>query len=155
VLGACDVDFTSLNIRQLLILRIEPGEAILPKVREFIQKSGLRQAIVVAGYGTMAKHHLHWVQDNKIPTANIFGEGEGGIEILSMNGTVVSGEPHIHVTLSTVDGAYGGHLEDGCIAYVICEIFFLELVGKQLHRESVKVNVPGMGEGFVSRLKWS
>jgi len=149
------MDFTSLNIRRLLILRVDPGEAVLPSVREFIMQTGLHQAVIVAGYGTLAKHHLHWVRDNQIPTTNIFEEKDGGIEILSMNGTVIRGEPHIHVALSTIDGAYGGHLEDGCIAYVICEIFFLEIVGTDLRHERVAVNVPGMGEGTISRLMWS
>ena len=148
------MDFTSLNIRKLFILRVDPGEAVLPAVREFIKQTGLRQAVIVGGYGTLAKHHLHWVRDNKLPTTNIFGEKEGGIEILSMNGTVIGGEPHIHVTLSTVEGAYGGHLEDGCIAYVICEIYFLEIAGAELRHERVAVNIPEMGEGIVSRLMW-
>ena len=76
----------------------------------------------------------------------------GGIEILSMNGLVAEGEPHIHVTLSTPEGAYGGHLEEGCIAYVLCEIFFAEVEGVELTRKRAKVSVPGMGEGEIPRL---
>ena len=146
------MESASLSIERIHILRVDPGEDVLLAVRAFIAESGLRQAVVMGGYGTMVAHHLHWVVHNRIPTNNTFGRGEGGIEILSMNGLVVEGEPHIHVTLATQAGAYGGHLEEGCIAYVLCEIFLAEVSGRDLSRQRVPVAVPGMGEGEISRL---
>ena len=134
------------------ILRIDPGEDVLASVNTFLAEQNIRQAVVLGGYGTLAAHHLHWVTHNRIPAESAFGRGEGGIEILSMNGLVVEGKPHIHVTLSTQEGAYGGHLEDGCIAYVLCELFLAELEGTELSRTRAPVSIPGMGDGDVPRL---
>jgi len=141
-----------LAVRNVHILRVDPGEDVLGTVKKFLADVGVKQAVVMGGYGTLASYHLHWVTHNRIPTENVFERGEGGIEILSMNGLVVDGEPHIHITLSTKDGAFGGHLEEGSTAYVLCEIFFAELEGVTLARERAHVNVPGMGEGEVPRL---
>jgi predicted DNA-binding protein with PD1-like motif len=69
-----------------------------------------------------------------------------------MNGLVTDGEPHIHVTLSTPEGAYGGHLEPGCRAYVLCEVYLAEIEGTDLHRVRVPVAIPDMGEGTIPRL---
>jgi uncharacterized protein len=146
------MEHAMLNLRRIHILRVDPGEDALQAVRAFVHETGIRQAVVLGGYGTLASYHLHWVSHNRIPTENAFGRGYGGIEILAMNGLVVDGEPHIHVALSTPDGAFGGHLEPGCIAYVLCEIFFGEVDGASLYRERVPVAVEGMGEGTVSRL---
>ncbi len=110
---------------------------------------------MLGGYGTLAAHRLPWVTHNRIPTENIIARGEGGIEILSMSGLIVDGEPHVHVTLATQQGAYGGHMEEGCKAYVLCEIFFAEVEGKKLVRERVAMDVPEMGKGTVSRLTLS
>ena len=143
---------TSLAVEKIHILRIDPGEDVLLSVQTFLGETGLRQAIVMGGYGTLAEYHLHWVKHNRIPPVNTYGRGEGGIEILAMNGLVVEGEPHIHVALSTLAGAFGGHLEEGCSAYVLCEIFLAEVSGATLKRQSVFVAVPNMGEGQVSRL---
>jgi predicted DNA-binding protein with PD1-like motif len=123
-------------------------------VKAFLAESGVRQAVVLGGYGTLAAHHLHWVKNNRIPAQDIHGTGEGGIEILSMNGLVVEGEPHIHVTLSTTAGAYGGHLEPDCIAYVLCEIMLAEIDGPTLRRAWTHVAVADMGEGDVPRLRF-
>jgi predicted DNA-binding protein with PD1-like motif len=141
-----------MNVTRIHILRIDPGEDVLQVVREFLRETNLRQAVVLGGYGTLAAHRLHWVTHNRIPTDNTFGQGEGGIEILSMNGLVVEGEPHIHVALSTSQGAYGGHMEEGCIAYVVCEVFLAEIEGRDLIRRRVPVTVSGMGEGTIPRL---
>jgi predicted DNA-binding protein with PD1-like motif len=146
------MEFTSMAFNQLYVLRVDPGEDVLASIRHFLKEANVRQAVVLGGYGTLAAYHLHWVTHNRIPTDNSFSRGEGGIEILSMNGLVVDGEPHIHVTLSTPGGAFGGHLEPGCTAYVLCEVFFAEVGGVLLNRQRVPVSVEGMGEGTVSRL---
>ena len=141
-----------MNLSRIHILRVDPGEDVLEAVRRFLKEADIKQAVVLGGYGTLAAYHLHWVTHNRIPTDNLFRRGEGGIEVLAMNGLVVDGEPHIHVALSTPDGAFGGHLEPGCIAYVLCEAFFAEVEGVPLSRERVSVSVDGMGEGRISRL---
>jgi len=142
----------SFEVKRMHVVRVDPGEDVLESVRTFLSSRGVRQAVVTGGYGTLAAHHLHWVAHNRIPTENTFGRGAGGIEILSMNGLVVEGDPHIHVALATPEGAYGGHLEAGCIAYVLCEVFLAELEGPALARRRTKVSVEGMGEGEVPRL---
>ena len=146
------MEFASLSPKRILILRIDPGEDVLESIQKFLQEANVRQAVVLGGYGTLAAYHIHWVTHNRIPTDNAFGRGEGGIEILSMNGLVVDGEPHIHVVLSTQEGAFGGHLEPGCTAYVVCEVFFAEVEGVALSRQRVPIVVKGMGEGKVNRL---
>lgn len=146
------MDFASMSPGQIHVLRVDPGEDVLGAIHRFLKETGIRQAVILGGYGTLAAYHLHWVEHNRIPTDNHFRRGEGGIEILSMNGLVVDGEPHIHVALSNPHGAFGGHLEPGCIAYVLCEVFFAEVEGVPLSRQRVPVTVEGMGEGKISRL---
>jgi predicted DNA-binding protein with PD1-like motif len=146
------MEFGSFHLSRVHILRVDPGEDILASVEQFIAQARLKQAVVLGGYGTMAAYHLHWVAHNRIPTENLFRKGEGGIEILAMNGLVVDSRPHIHIALSTPEGGFGGHLEPGCIAYVLCEIFFAEVEGARLVRQRVPVDVEGMGKGEILRL---
>ena len=146
------MEAASFAVKKVHVLRIDPGEDVLLSVKKFLSDGGIRQAVVLGGYGTLAEHHLHWVTHNRLPTDNTFCRGQGGIEILAMNGLVVEGEPHIHVALSTVVGGYGGHLEEGCTTYVLCEIFFAEIEGPALTRRRVDVAVEGMGQAKVPRL---
>jgi len=145
----------SFDIKKIHILRVDPGEDVLRCVEDFLSEKGISQAVVIGGYGTLAAFHLHWVKNNRLPAENRFAQGEAGIEILSMNGLVVGGQPHIHVTLSTQVGAFGGHLEPGCTAYVLCEIFFAEVQGTSLSHQQVEVSVEGMGSANIKRLSFT
>jgi predicted DNA-binding protein with PD1-like motif len=123
---------------KIWVLRLDPGEDVLLSLRDIIRQKGIEQAVVISGYGTFARARLHWVAHNRFPTDNLFEEFEGGIELMSMNGMVVDGEPHIHFTAATPKGAFGGHLEEGCIVYVLCEVVLVELGGPRMRR----VNAP-------------
>lgn len=146
------MDTCSLDIIKIHILRIDPGEDLLDSINGFIQETGLTSGIILGGYGTLARFSLHWVVHNRIPTENEFGKGEGGIEILSMNGIIADSKPHIHVSLSTQAGGFGGHLEPGCIAYVLCELFIAETEGAAFRHEQAQVDIPGMGKGTIQKL---
>ena len=146
------MDYGTFIPEKIHILRIDPGEDVLSSIKQFLTEKKINQAVVLGGYGTLASYSLHWVTHNKIPTDNKFETGEGGIEILSMNGLVVQGEPHIHISLAKDTGAFGGHLEPGAKAYVICEVFFAEISGFELSRQKVDIDVKNMGSGKISRL---
>lgn len=128
------------------IIRVDPGEDILLSLRKFIRENNIRQGIVVMGYGTLSQISLHWVTHNRFPPENRFDKWEGGIEILCLNGMIVDGEPHIHLTASMPEGAFGGHMEEGCICYVLCEIGIIEVEGAKMTREYVIIGNDSSGE---------
>jgi predicted DNA-binding protein with PD1-like motif len=119
---------------KIWVVRLDPGEDALLSLKDLVRRKGIEQAVVVSGYGTFARARLHWVAHNRFPTDNLFEEFEDGIELMSMDGMVVDGEPHIHFTAATPRGAFGGHLEEGCIVYVLCEITLVELEGPKMKR---------------------
>ena len=127
------------------VVRLDPGEDVLLSLKSFIGDNDIKQGAVVSAYGTLSKARLHWVAHNRFPTDNLFGEREGGIELMSMNGMIVDGEPHIHFTASTPEGAFGGHLEEGCIVYVLCEVTLVELEGPTMRRIWAPVASDGKG----------
>jgi predicted DNA-binding protein with PD1-like motif len=121
------------------ILRIDTGEDILISLKKFIKENNIKQGVVVMGYGTLGKISLHWVTHNRFPPEADYGKWEGGIEIMSINGMIVNGEPHVHITASDKNGAFGGHLEEGCECYVLCEIGIVEVSGASMTREIVTI----------------
>ncbi len=131
--------------KKVWIVRIDPGEDVLISLNDFIKANGIKQGVVVMGYGTFSKVSLHWVTHNRFPASNRYDSWEDGIELMSMNGMIVDGKPHIHFTASTADGAFGGHVEEGCIVYVLCEVALIELDGPPMTRESVEVAKDSQG----------
>ncbi len=72
------------------VVRIDPGEDVLETLGRAVRERGVRQAVVLGGYGTLASWSLHWVTHNRIPSENRFATGEGGIEIPGMGRGTVS-----------------------------------------------------------------
>jgi len=142
--------------KKLWIVRIDTGEDVLISLKKFIEEKGIEQGMVVMGYGTLAKASIHWVRNNQWPPGNSYNDVEGGIEIMGMNGMIVEGKPHIHFTASTIVGAFGGHMEEGCICYVLCEVGIVELEGAHMTREMVSVATDDGGQPVKRpRLKFS
>ncbi len=121
------------------VVRIDPGEDVLSSLKDFVRQNEIRSGVVISGYGTFSKVRLHWVEHDRFPTDNRFEEMEGGMELMSMNGIIADGDIHIHFTASTPEGAFGGHLEEGCICYVLVEVCIAELEGGTLRRETVEI----------------
>jgi predicted DNA-binding protein with PD1-like motif len=132
--------------RKFWVVRVDSGEDVLISLKNFVKEKGIEQGAVVMGYGTLAKVNMHWVCHNQWPPENNFHEWEGGIEIMGMNGMIVDGEPHIHFTASTIAGAFGGHMEEGCLCYVLCEIGVVELEGVHMTRGMVSIATDAQGE---------
>lgn len=132
--------------KKLWVVRIDPGEDVLISLRKFIEEKGIEQGMVVMGYGTLAKASIHWVTHNRWPPGVSYNDCEGGIEIMGMNGMIVDGKPHIHFTASTMVGAFGGHMEEGCICYVLCEVGIVELEGAHMTREMVPIATDDQGQ---------
>ena len=150
------MDGHSFEGKKLWVVRIDPGEDILISLKNFIKENDIKQGMVVMGYGTLAKVNMHWVCNNQWPPSNNYHEWEGGIEIMGMNGMIVDGKPHIHFTASTVAGGFGGHMEEGCICYVLCEVGILELEGAHMTREIASVATDDSGQAVkLPRLKFS
>jgi len=141
-----DLEGQSFEGKKIWIVRIDPGEDVLVSLNDFVKENDVKQGVVFMGYGTFSKVSLHWVTHNRFPTNNLYDNWEDGIELMSMNGMLVDGKFHIHFTASTKDGAFGGHLEEGCICYVLCEVAIVELDGPSMTRENVVVAKDSQGQ---------
>ena len=63
-------------------------------------------------------------------------EDEGTFEIVSLVGTVETGNSHLHIAISDKDGnVFGGHLKSGSIVGTTAEVVIGELEGVSFKRE--------------------
>ena len=147
------MDGHSFEGKKFWIVRVDPGEDVLISVRDFIHQKGIKQGMIVMGYGTLNKSSMHWMKHGGFPAESVRGTREGGIEIMSMNGIIIEGKPHIHFTASAVDDCFGGHLEEGNISYLLCEVGIVELEGARMTREPATIGTNPQGQPIkVSRL---
>jgi hypothetical protein len=107
-------------------LRLNPGEDLLLSLRQFAQEQGIQNAAILTGVGSLSQYHYHVVKTTNMPPGNVFVKGEGPFDILTVTGLIVNGEVHAHVAFSDTEGAYGGHIEEGCRVLTFAVIVLAE-----------------------------
>lgn len=94
-------------------VRLQSGEDLLLGLREFVTKTGITFGVIVNGIGSASQYRVHAVKTVNMPPGDeIFGNA-GPYDILNVNGCIIDGRVHAHVTLSDTAHAIGGHLEEG------------------------------------------
>ena len=105
------VDRTS--IKNLILIRLNPGDDILASLQEAVKKSDIKNAVILSGVGSARSHHFHVVGTRENPPRNDFTKGEKASDIVNINGFIIDGRVHAHIIHSGVEIAFGGHLESG------------------------------------------
>ena len=120
---------------EIITVGFEPGEMLLEAIRDAIKKHDIVNGAVVSGIGTLKTCHLHYVEHTGFPPSNKYFTLEKPLELLSVNGLIANGEPHLHITVTCgEDEAYGGHLEEGSEVLYLAEIAILKYNDLKLHR---------------------
>jgi hypothetical protein len=63
------------------------------------------------------------------------------MELASIQGVVINGEPHFHMVVSDLEKTYTGHLEEGTTVVYLCEISLVEIRGISLIRVKDENNI--------------
>lgn len=115
------------QIKKLHILRIEMGQDLLTALQKAIQEAEISQGVILAGIGSLVTYHVHVVGAKRRPVPNIYMHGSGCFDLLAMQGYILDGRVHAHISLSNPVEAVGGHLEPGCEVYTFAIITVAEL----------------------------
>lgn len=121
---------------QVVTIGFQPGEMLLEALREAIQAQGIRNGAVISGIGTFKTCRMHYVEDTGFPPKDRIYTLDKPLELLSVNGLIANGEPHLHIAVSCGENeVYGGHLEDGSEVLYLAEIAILVFNEHRLIRE--------------------
>lgn len=109
--------------KELTVIGLDSGDDLLSAIEEVISNQNIKNGIIITGIGSLSRAHYHIVEPgNEKPWKDKFIEKEGTIEIIGLQGIIAEGEPHLHISLSQGDKAFGGHLEKGCEILTVGEV---------------------------------
>jgi predicted DNA-binding protein with PD1-like motif len=94
------------------VLRFKYQTDLLSGLERIVKEQKIHNAVILAGIGSVRGYHVHTVSNGTFPSKNIHVKNPTGpADIASMNGYVIDGRVHAHLTLADADKAFGGHLE--------------------------------------------
>jgi len=103
---------------RILVLRFKNQTDLLAGLERMVKECKIRNAVILSGIGSVKSYHYHTVSNRTFPSKNIFVENPTGpADITSMNGYVINGRVHAHITFADPDKAFGGHLEPGTTVF--------------------------------------
>lgn len=95
-------------------MRLKYDTDLLKGVENAVKEYGIKNAVILAGMGSLRNYHVHSVGNRTFPNKDVYvKDPTGEADLVSMNGYVVNGRVHTHVMLTNADKAFGGHLEYG------------------------------------------
>ena len=106
------------KFERVVVLRFKYQADLLAGLESMVRQQKIRHAVILAGLGSVRSYHFHTVSNREFPSKNIFVRNPAApADLVSMNGYVIDGRVHAHVTLSDEHKAFGGHLEPGTTVF--------------------------------------
>ncbi len=97
---------------RMVILRFKYKADLLASMEKVIKDEGIKNAVILSAAGSVRNYHIHSVSNREFPSENIFTKDPSDpADLVSMNGYVIDGRIHAHMTLTNGRHAFGGHLE--------------------------------------------
>jgi predicted DNA-binding protein with PD1-like motif len=104
----------STQFDRVLVLRFKYDTDLLSGMEEMVKEQKVQNAVILSGIGALRNYALHNVINRALPDKVVYKKDPTApADIISMNGYVVDGKIHAHITLAREDGVIGGHLDPG------------------------------------------
>lgn len=107
---------------RIVMVRMDPHEDVLESLQAAVAEAEISDAAILSGAGSLSAYNVHVVETTNLPPGDVFFEGAGAYDILTLTGIVMNGRVHAHITFSNTEKALGGHLEPGCkvLTFAVC-----------------------------------
>jgi hypothetical protein len=133
--------FGGAQVQEVYRLRLDRGDLVLESVLQAIKDHDIQDGAVLSAVGSVQDCTYHAVASLGPVAEDKFFTVHAPTELLSANGIIAAGEPHLHAALSTIEkGGFGGHLEKGCKVLYRVEMTIAKFSGVPLAR---KLNAEG------------
>jgi predicted DNA-binding protein with PD1-like motif len=119
-----------------ILIMFDRNDLLLESLQEVVGKERVDTAAITGGIGSLQRVHLHTITTTVFPAVDKYWNFTGAIELASVQGSVIGGDAHVHVTVFDWDSktTYIGHLEPGSIVAYRAEISLTVLEGVKTER---------------------
>ncbi len=123
------------QVQEVYRVVLDRDAMLLESINSVIKQKGIQDGHVTVTAGSVSECTYHYVTSTAAKPNDAFKTVKGPFEILNAGGIIADGQPHIHMTLSSPKGAFGGHLENGCRILYLGELTIVKYLGQPLARK--------------------
>jgi len=128
--------FASKTTPRTILIVFDRDDLLLEGLQEVVRKERVDTAAITGGIGSLQRVHLHTITTTTVPSVDKYWNFTGAIELASVQGSVIGGDAHVHITVFDWDSktTYIGHLEPGSMVAYRAEISLTVLEGVKTER---------------------
>jgi uncharacterized protein len=106
------------KIGRVVIFRFKNDADLLTGMEKMIKQEKIKNAVILSAAGSLKGYQVHQISNREFPSKNVFvKDPTAPCDLISMNGYIINGRLHAHMTLATPEKAFGGHLEQGSTVF--------------------------------------
>lgn len=108
---------------RVVVLRFKYKADLLAGMQQMVKQEHIQNGVILSGAGSVRGYQMHQVSNRTMPSHDTFEENPTQpADLVSMNGYVINGKIHAHMTLGTPEKAIAGHLEPGTTVFTFAII---------------------------------
>ena len=118
-----DVYALTAHFERVVILRFKFGTDLLAGFEKIVKQEKIRNGVILSAFGSVRGYQVHEVSNRDFPSKDMFvKDPTAPADIISMNGFIIDGRIHGHITLANPEKAFGGHLEPGTTVFTFAVV---------------------------------
>ncbi len=99
---------------RVVVIRLKYKTDLLAGLEKMVKQEHIQNGVILSAIGSVRGYQVHQVTNRTLPTEDTFEKNPTQpADLVSMNGYVIDGRLHPHMTLATPDRVIAGHLEPG------------------------------------------
>lgn len=128
--------FVSKTTPRVILIMFDRDDLLLEGLQDVVKKEQVDTAAITGGIGSLRRVHLHTIMSTAVQPEEKYWNFTGAIELASVQGSVIGGDAHAHITVFDWDSkdVFIGHLEPGSVVAYRAEISLTVLEGIKTER---------------------
>ena len=103
---------------RIVVIRLKNKANLLDGMNKVVKEQHIQNGVILSAIGSLRGYEVHAVSNRDLPTRDTFTKNPTQpADLVSMNGYVINGRIHAHMTLATPDKVIAGHVEEGNEVY--------------------------------------
>jgi len=105
------------EIKRVVVVRFKYNTDLLKGLQEAVKAQNIKNAVIMSGVGSVTAYHVHAVHNTTLPAKLAYTQRAVPMDLIAVNGYVLGGRIHAHITMTDNQKAFGGHLHEGTTVF--------------------------------------
>jgi predicted DNA-binding protein with PD1-like motif len=99
---------------RIVVIRLKYKANLLDGMNKIVKEQHIRNGVILSAAGSLRGYEIHTVSNRDMPSKDTFVKNPTQpADLVSMNGYIINGRIHAHMTIATPDKVIAGHVEQG------------------------------------------